>query len=405
MTDNAIEPAGVPGGSGTVALGASALLGASPVQDPGPRRPIVIASGNGMKAIEKAMELLKAGADPLDAAIAGVAIVEADPERPDRRLRRHPQRGRGRRARRGGHARPDARRRRGRVDPEHHAPGGRRPAGHEADRPLPPRRRGGPEVRPDARLPRGEPPHRGLAEDLAPLEGDQRQGRRPDPARPTTNSTRSSASSSASASTGRSTARRSTPTATSAARRPRRGCSTRCRGGWATRRSSARGCYLDNEVGSAGSTGRGEANLLNLSSFAMVEFLRRGMDPKDAALEACRRVVATNKTPRLRDRRRAAELQRLVLLRDQGRPLRRGARSGRAGRSRSTTATRPGRSTATPSSPRRCPGPDRPGRRNETAPRGANTARGRSSDQGGGGRSGQAGGSAWRCFSPSLDTM
>ena len=65
--------------SGVGAIGASALIGASPMRDPGPRRPVVIASGNGMKAIEKAMELLKAGADPLDAAIAGVAIVEADP--------------------------------------------------------------------------------------------------------------------------------------------------------------------------------------------------------------------------------------------------------------------------------------------------------------------------------------
>ena len=61
------------------------------------------------------------------------------------------------------------------------------------------------------------------------------------------------------------------------------------------------GLYLNNEFGSAGSTGRGEANLLNLSSFLMVEELRRGRHPKDAALEACKRVVATNKNPRLRD--------------------------------------------------------------------------------------------------------
>ena len=60
------------------------------------------------------------------------------------------------------------------------------------------------------------------------------------------------------------------------------------------------GLYLNNEVGSAGSTGRGEANLLNLSSYAIVEFLRRGMEPKDACLEAAKRVVATNKLPRLR---------------------------------------------------------------------------------------------------------
>ena len=41
--------------------------------------PVVISSANGLKTVEKAMELIKAGADPLDAAIEGVAIVEADP--------------------------------------------------------------------------------------------------------------------------------------------------------------------------------------------------------------------------------------------------------------------------------------------------------------------------------------
>jgi N4-(beta-N-acetylglucosaminyl)-L-asparaginase len=60
------------------------------------------------------------------------------------------------------------------------------------------------------------------------------------------------------------------------------------------------GLWLDNAVGSAGSTGRGEANLLNLSSHTIVEELRRGADPKDAALEACRRVAATNRLERLR---------------------------------------------------------------------------------------------------------
>jgi N4-(beta-N-acetylglucosaminyl)-L-asparaginase len=63
------------------------------------------------------------------------------------------------------------------------------------------------------------------------------------------------------------------------------------------------GLYLDNEAGSAGSTGRGEANLLNLSSHLMVVELRRGRAPQDAALEACRRIAATNRDPRLRDDR------------------------------------------------------------------------------------------------------
>src|SRR5258706_14216335 len=40
---------------------------------------LVISSGNGMAASAKAMELIKAGKDTLDAVIAGVNIVELDP--------------------------------------------------------------------------------------------------------------------------------------------------------------------------------------------------------------------------------------------------------------------------------------------------------------------------------------
>src|SRR3954454_7761718 len=40
---------------------------------------IVISSGNGVRACAKAMEVLRAGGDTLDAAIAGVNIVELDP--------------------------------------------------------------------------------------------------------------------------------------------------------------------------------------------------------------------------------------------------------------------------------------------------------------------------------------
>ncbi|MFZ9635948.1 MAG: isoaspartyl peptidase/L-asparaginase, partial [Alphaproteobacteria bacterium] len=51
------------------------------------------------------------------------------------------------------------------------------------------------------------------------------------------------------------------------------------------------GLYVDNEVGAAGSTGRGEANLYGLCSFLVVELLRRGLSPKDAGLEALKRVL------------------------------------------------------------------------------------------------------------------
>lgn len=50
------------------------------------------------------------------------------------------------------------------------------------------------------------------------------------------------------------------------------------------------GLYVDGEVGAAGSTGRGEANLFSLASMLIVEEMRRGKHPKDAGLEACRRI-------------------------------------------------------------------------------------------------------------------
>lgn len=59
------------------------------------------------------------------------------------------------------------------------------------------------------------------------------------------------------------------------------------------------GLYVDNEVGAAGSTGRGEANLYSLASFLIVEFLRQGMAPKDAGMAALRRIQAQTVQPRL----------------------------------------------------------------------------------------------------------
>ena len=59
------------------------------------------------------------------------------------------------------------------------------------------------------------------------------------------------------------------------------------------------GLYVDNEVGAAGSTGRGEANLYNLTSFLLVEFMRQGMHPKDAGMEALKRIRANTIEKRL----------------------------------------------------------------------------------------------------------
>ncbi|MBI4660727.1 MAG: N(4)-(beta-N-acetylglucosaminyl)-L-asparaginase [Verrucomicrobia bacterium] len=66
------------------------------------------------------------------------------------------------------------------------------------------------------------------------------------------------------------------------------------------------GLYVDNEVGAAGSTGRGEANLLACSSVMVVEYMRQGNSPEQACLLACQRIVAQTKMKRLLD--------------DQGRP-------------------------------------------------------------------------------------
>jgi N4-(beta-N-acetylglucosaminyl)-L-asparaginase len=61
------------------------------------------------------------------------------------------------------------------------------------------------------------------------------------------------------------------------------------------------GLYVDNKVGAAGSTGRGEANLTNCSSVMIVEFMRQGKTPEQACLEACKRIVDHNVMRRLRD--------------------------------------------------------------------------------------------------------
>jgi N4-(beta-N-acetylglucosaminyl)-L-asparaginase len=51
------------------------------------------------------------------------------------------------------------------------------------------------------------------------------------------------------------------------------------------------GQYTDNAIGSAGSTGLGEANIMACGSFLTVDHMRRGLSPTDACLATLRRVV------------------------------------------------------------------------------------------------------------------
>ncbi len=66
------------------------------------------------------------------------------------------------------------------------------------------------------------------------------------------------------------------------------------------------GLYVDNDIGAAGSTGRGEANLLACSCVLIVEYMGQGKSPEEACLMACKRIARQTKMKRLLD--------------DQGRP-------------------------------------------------------------------------------------
>lgn len=58
------------------------------------------------------------------------------------------------------------------------------------------------------------------------------------------------------------------------------------------------GNYCDNDIGAAGSTGRGENAIVNLAAFAIVEMMKKGMTPNEACMEMVKRVVAHNKEKR-----------------------------------------------------------------------------------------------------------
>ena len=61
------------------------------------------------------------------------------------------------------------------------------------------------------------------------------------------------------------------------------------------------GCFTDNEVGSAGSTGRGEANILVSGGHLTVELMRQGKHPREACLMTLERIAKTTREKRLLD--------------------------------------------------------------------------------------------------------
>ena len=64
------------------------------------------------------------------------------------------------------------------------------------------------------------------------------------------------------------------------------------------------GQYCDNDVGAAGSTGRGEANIKVCGAFLTVEFMRQGMTPEQALMKTMERVIAMTEKRLLDDKGR-----------------------------------------------------------------------------------------------------
>ncbi len=279
----------------------SLAIGASEPKPPGPKRPVVIASGN-LKTVEIAMDMIKKGADPLDAVIAGVAIVEADPN--DHSV------GLGGTPNEEGIVELDASVMHGRT---HGGAGvaGLRNIVHPAA---------------VARTIMKKTRHVLLVGDNA-LKFAKEQGF-PETDLLTDETRRAWLAWKESRYQG---ARIPIPLAQlepvvrDLVEKPVHGtihCSaidTHGDMGSVTTTSGlgykvpgrvgdspilGAGLFLDNAVGSCGSVGLGEVNLLNCASFLVVENLRRGMKPKDALIATCKQVVeTTTRDPRFRDER------------------------------------------------------------------------------------------------------
>ena len=77
------------------------------------------------------------------------------------------------------------------------------------------------------------------------------------------------------------------------------------------------GQYCDNTVGAAGSTGRGESNIKVCGAFLTVEFMRQGMSPEQAIMKVMERVLALTEKRLLDDRGRPwFDLQFYALAKD-----------------------------------------------------------------------------------------
>jgi N4-(beta-N-acetylglucosaminyl)-L-asparaginase len=277
----------------------SLAIGAADPKPPGTKRPIVIASGN-LKTVEIAMEMIKKGADPLDAVIAGVAIVEADPN--DHSV------GLGGTPNEDGVVELDASVMHGRT---HGGAGvaGLRNIVHPAavartimkktrhvllvgDNALKfAKEQGFPEtdlLTPETRrawLAWKEERFRGsrypipLAQ-LEPVVRDLVE-------RPVHGTIHCSAIDTH--------GDMGSVTTTS-------GLGYKVPGRVGDSPILGAGLFLDNAVGSCGSVGLGELNLLNCASFLVVENLRRGMKPKDALIATCKQIVeTTSRDPRFRN--------------------------------------------------------------------------------------------------------
>ena len=61
------------------------------------------------------------------------------------------------------------------------------------------------------------------------------------------------------------------------------------------------GMYCDNDVGASGATGRGEAVILNCGGFSVVRAMERGLTPSEACLEVAGDIVRRTRERRLRN--------------------------------------------------------------------------------------------------------